>query len=133
MKSTTLVCAITVATLGFGSLSFAQGYEQRGPGGGQAQHYDQRAPMNRPGYGPGPRHFDHRDARYDRPMGARGPQFYRGGHIPMQYRNQRYMVNNWRGHHLSPPPRGQAWVQVGADYALIAIATGVIAQLVLSR
>ncbi len=27
----------------------------------------------------------------------------------------------------------QQWVQVGADYALIAIATGVIAQLVLSR
>jgi len=34
---------------------------------------------------------------------------------------------------LNAPPRGQQWVQVGSDYVLIAIATGIIAQLVLSQ
>jgi Ni/Co efflux regulator RcnB len=42
-------------------------------------------------------------------------------------------VNDWRGHHLSAPPRGHPWVQVGPDYVLAAIATGVIANLVLNQ
>ena len=107
MKSKAVICAIAAASLGFASLSFAQGYDQRG--------------------------FDHRDARKDSHYGARGPQFYRGGRIPGQYRNHQYVVTNWRAHHLYAPRRGQQWVQVGSDYVLIAIATGVIAQLVLSR
>ena len=34
---------------------------------------------------------------------------------------------------LSAPPRGYQWVQSGSDYILIAIATGIIAQLLLSH
>ena len=49
------------------------------------------------------------------------------------YRTHHYVVNDWRAHRLSPPPRGYHWVQYGADYMLVAIATGVIAQLILSR
>ena len=45
----------------------------------------------------------------------------------------RYVINNYRAYHLSAPPRGHQWVQVGADYALIAIATGLIASIVLSH
>ena len=41
------------------------------------------------------------------------------------------MVDDWQGHGLRRPPRGYHWVQIGGDYALIAIATGLIAQLVL--
>ena len=41
-------------------------------------------------------------------------------------------MNDWRGHHLNAPPRGHEWVQVGSDYVLIAIATGLIASLVLN-
>ena len=67
------------------------------------------------------------------PSGARSAQFQRGNRIPMEYRHRQYAVNDWRPHHLSAPPRGHQWVQVGTDYALIAIATGIIAQLVLSR
>jgi Ni/Co efflux regulator RcnB len=43
------------------------------------------------------------------------------------------VVNDWRGHHLSPPPRGHHWVQTGSDYVLIAIATGIIAQVLLGN
>ncbi len=95
------------------------------------------------GHGPGYRAVDDhrrgvehryvRDDRNDRHFNGHGRQFYRGGHIPNEYRGRQYVVNDWRGRHLHAPPRGQQWVQVGTDYALIAIATGVIAQLVLSN
>jgi Ni/Co efflux regulator RcnB len=52
--------------------------------------------------------------------------------VPPQYRSQHYVVNDWRGHHLSAPPRGYHWIQNGGDYLLVAIATGVIASMVLS-
>lgn len=80
------------------------------------------------------RGFDQRDARNDRHyFNGHGSQFQRGGRIPAEYRHRQYAVNDWHPHHLSAPPRGHQWVQVGTDYALIAIATGIIAQLVLSR
>ena len=140
MQSKIVISAITIAALSFGSLSFAQGFDRRGPGN-EPQRHEQRGPFQRAeDHGDrrdndhGPRGFDnHRDARNDRDFGARGPQFRRGGRIPMEYRSRQYVVNDWRGHHLHAPPRGQQWVQVGADYALIAIATGVIAQLILSH
>ena len=81
------------------------------------------------------REFDQRDGRWNerRPeYNARGPEFRRGGYIPPEYRMRAYEVD-YRQHHLSAPPRGQRWVQVGADYVLIAIATGVIANIILSR
>lgn len=73
------------------------------------------------------RGHDHR-AYYN----ARGPQFKRGGYIPREFRNQQYRVVDYRSYRLSAPPRGHQWVQVGADYVLIAIATGLIAHIVLN-
>jgi Ni/Co efflux regulator RcnB len=43
------------------------------------------------------------------------------------------VVDDWRGHHLSPPPRGYHWVHTGGDYVLVAIATGIILQLLLNN
>jgi Ni/Co efflux regulator RcnB len=43
------------------------------------------------------------------------------------------VVDDWRNHHLSAPPRGYHWVQVGGDYVLVAIATGIILQLLLNN
>ena len=70
----------------------------------------------------------------DRGRGA-GPahRFYKGERLPTQYRNHQYVIDDWRGHQLSAPPRGHRWVQVGVDYVLIAVATGVIAQVILSQ
>ena len=73
------------------------------------------------------------DAHGGRNYGARGPKYHRGGYIPQEYRSRQYVVSNWHEHRLNAPPRGQQWVQVGSDYVLIAIATGIIAQLVLSQ
>ena len=81
-----------------------------------------------PAYRPPPSHA------YRGHRGA-GPQhnWHRGSRLPRAYRTQHYVVNDWRGHRLYAPPRGHYWVQNGADYLLVAIATGVIAQMVLSN
>jgi len=134
MKSKVLVCAATLAALSFGSLSFAQDFDRRGRGA-EPQRQEQRGADQRDfrgGRDAQSRQFDQRDMRQDRRFETRGPQFHRGDRLPSQYRNQRAM-NDWQARHLHAPARGQQWVQVGADYALIAIATGVIAQLVLNR
>lgn len=52
-------------------------------------------------------------------------------HEKQDPRLHHYVVSNWRGHRLAAPQRGYHWVQVGPDYVLAAIATGVIANLVL--
>jgi Ni/Co efflux regulator RcnB len=99
------------------------------------QRYDQRYDARRD-----PRYMGSYDARDgerwrngDHYYGARGPEWRRGGHIPREYMARQYWVQDWRAHRLSPPPRGYQWVQVGGDYVLVALATGIIAQLLLSQ
>lgn len=79
------------------------------------------------------RRDDRRDARA-RNRGA-GPRhdLHRGQRLPSNYHNRQYVVDNWRSHRLSAPPRGHHWVQVGNDYVLAAIATGVIANIFLGN
>jgi Ni/Co efflux regulator RcnB len=90
--------------------------------------------------------FDNRDGQPDRrdpsqwqqrgdPGRGAGPnhEFRRGDRLPLAQRQRRYVVNDWRGHQLSEPPRGYQWVQSGGDYVLVAIATGVILQLLLNN
>lgn len=145
MKSRTFISALALGAMGFGTLSLAQGNDRRGPDNDARRPQYQRGPDRRDDRrdnredrddmrrsGP-PGYDNHRDARNDRPYGARGPQWRRGGHVPMEYRRRQYVVNDWRAHNLRRPPSGQQWVQVGADYALIAIATGVITQLILNN
>jgi Ni/Co efflux regulator RcnB len=71
----------------------------------------------------------------ERRWNGAGPEhsFRRGDRLPSRYRNHQYVVNNYREHHLRPPPRGYHWVQTGGDYVLAAIATGVIADLIINH
>jgi Ni/Co efflux regulator RcnB len=70
--------------------------------------------------------------RHDRfPDGQR--RWNRGVRLPPEYRDRQYIVSDWRGHRLSAPPRGYQWVQSGSDYLLVAIATGIITQLLMNR
>jgi len=95
-----------------------RGYQQEGRRG-----YEQHGQR---GYDRGDRHHGERGAGPDH-------RFYRGDRLPMEYRGRSYVVNDWRGHRLSAPPRGYHWVQAGSDYVLVAIGTGVILQLMLSN
>lgn len=83
-------------------------------------------------YGSPDRRDGYRTYRSDRGAGP-DHAFYRGDRLPWQYRNRSYVVDDWRGHRLSAPPRGYHWVQTGADYVLVAITTGVILQLLLGN
>jgi Ni/Co efflux regulator RcnB len=91
---------------------------------------------NGPGYqrGDGPGYQRGDGPGYDGRRGA-GPDhsFYRGGRLPPEYRSHYYVVDDWHGHHLGAPPRGYHWIQTGSDYVLVAIATGLIAQILLSN
>ncbi|HEY9096915.1 MAG TPA: RcnB family protein, partial [Hydrogenophaga sp.] len=72
------------------------------------------------------RHYGHH--HYSGPRyyyNARGPEFVRGRYLPPGLRTHQYVIANPRHHHLSPPPRGHHWVQVGGDYVLVAIASGI--------
>jgi len=78
---------------------------------------------------------DFRDGRHVDRSGFPTPhaEWRRGGRVPTEYRGRNYVVNDWRGHHLNAPPRGYQWVGVGGDYVLAALATGLIAQIIVGQ
>jgi len=84
------------------------------------------------------RQDDRRDDMRGRRQGGQrgaGPDhaYYRGERLPDYYRGRQYVVDDWRGHGLHEPPRGYHWVQTGGDYVLVAIATGIIFELLLNQ
>jgi nickel/cobalt homeostasis protein len=97
--------------------------QDRGPGGDQGRQ--ERGPQSRAPEG-------RQEARQDQRHEQRS-DFRKGQALDRQYRQHRYVVEDWRGHKLSRPPRGHHWVQVGDRYVLVAVATGVIASIILSH
>ncbi len=63
--------------------------------------------------------------------GAGGHQWHNGDHIGPNDWNGGAQVD-WRSHHLRHPPRGYEWRQVNGQYVLAAVATGVIASIILN-
>jgi Ni/Co efflux regulator RcnB len=99
-----------------------QTFAQEGPGG--PDRHDDRGARHA---GPG------RDAPHDMdaaPVPHR--DWHRGDRLPADYRDHNYVVDDWRDDGLQPPPRGYHWVSVNGDYILVAVATGVIANILLS-
>lgn len=140
MKSNAVVCAIAAMSIMVSEFALAQAstYEaqldaerdarallngqqdRRSSRAGQADRFPNQG---RPG---NDQRRDERDAGPER-------QFHRGDRLPPQYHHRNYVVNDWRGHRLSAPPHGYHWVQVGSDYVLVAITTGIILQLMLNN
>lgn len=81
------------------------------------------------------RNYGYRDGGYRGQGRGVGPNhaWYRGDRLPYEYRHRQYVVDDWRGHHLYAPPRGYQWVQSGGDYLLVAVATGIIASILLNQ
>lgn len=138
--STAIALLLTVGS----SVAFAQNHghdhrdnerhgNDRGP---QSQQHQRPDHHNYKDHGRNDRQ-DYRARGNDRGHSARGAgprhDMRRGGRIANEYRGNQYVVNDWRGHHLSAPPRGSHWVQTGGDYVLVAVATGIIAQILLSN
>jgi Ni/Co efflux regulator RcnB len=54
----------------------------------------------------------------------------RGGYVPPPYR--RFYVQDWRYYGLRPPPPGYRWVYADGNFVLMALATGLIADVILN-
>jgi len=126
MKFKPGLCVVMALTLASANVAFAQGKGERGDRGGKgADKRVERQDVGRRG----PSSWANN--RHEVPREY--PRFNRGDRLPMQYRDRQYVVDDWRGHQLRQPPRGYHWVQSGGDYLLVAIATGIIADLLLNR
>jgi len=111
-----------------------------GPAQRQMPHQNSQRPQQAPGQA---RHNDfdrappHAMPPYQAQPNQRGAgpnhAFHRGARLPAEYRSRQYVVSDWRGHRLSPPPRGYHWVQSGSDYLLVAVSTGIILQILLNN
>ncbi|WP_250527886.1 RcnB family protein [Caballeronia sp. GAWG2-1] len=140
MKQNRIVAALLCATL---SLAAGASFAQQGPGGPDQNHgggpgQKHGGPQNhggpgQPGHGPAnyghdaPRPPEHAD------NGPRHSDWQKGQHLSQDYRDHQYVVDNYHEHGLRQPPRGYQWVGVGGDYLLVAVASGIIAQVVLSQ
>ena len=146
MKSTLIASALIALTMSASGSAFAQrgdhGYDRDGRNGqayGQdhrrydndRRDNDRRYDNDRRDNG---RYYDARQFhRDDRRGGGPRHDLRRGQRLDREYRDSRYVVTDWRARHLSAPPRGHHWVRAGNDYVLAAIATGLIAQVLLSN
>jgi Ni/Co efflux regulator RcnB len=157
MKSTAIACAIAAGALGFGSLSHAQSFERdhrdtrQGwqasqqppvvPEAGHRQRGDYRQQEQYRQRDQYRQHDQYRQQDQYRQYGQQGEwtarthRFQRGDQVPYQFRQRQYYVNDWRAHRgLYAPPYGYQWVQADSgDYLLMALATGLIANLLLNQ
>jgi Ni/Co efflux regulator RcnB len=100
-----ITAAATVALLA-GSMGSALAQPRHDYG----RHDDHRGPE---------RHYVHHDWR-------------KGGRIAHNDWNRGHRVD-WRARHLHQPPRGYEWREVDGSYVMAAVATGVIASIILSH
>ena len=107
-----------IAPLLFAAIfSAGDGLQQRGAGTAQAELRTEQAQAH--------------SAHY-RSVETNG-ELRRGERLPARYQAHQHVIEDWRALRLSKPPRGHQWVQAGGSYALVAIATGRVAQLMLGR
>ena len=159
MKTSAIVCAVLAGSLGFSTIASAAPGDRRDRGDRAEQRQDRREARQDRREARLERRDDRRDDRrvdrawnqgyragvqqpryvytppprvvYSQPSyRSHAPRFHRGGYLPHEYRQRGYYVSNWHAHRgLYAPPHGHQWVQVGSDFLLVAIATGLIANL----
>ncbi|MCP1651568.1 RcnB family protein [Pseudomonas sp. GD04087] len=137
-KSVALICAALM--LGSPLASFAQpgpgpdnGPNRQDNRGPQQQHYQQpqRPPQGGHKQQNHPGQYEahaYRNPSYRPQAGMPVPHrdWRRGVVVEPVYRGDRYWVTDWHARHLYAPPRDHRWLYVNGDYILVAIASGVI-------
>lgn len=150
-----LVFAVTAACLSAGAAqaqSYDNRYDQRAQHGyrydgdrGDRSRYDGRYDGRRDGRHDGYRdsryesrrdgRYDSRDYRYRDNHGYQVSQrhhFRRGDRLTREH-GRYYVVQDWRRHRgMYAPQRGYQWVEMNGEFALVAIATGLIAHVLLN-
>jgi Ni/Co efflux regulator RcnB len=150
MHTKSIVCALAALSVGFSGLTFAQ--QDKDVRADQAAREQQRGTEQPRDHGRAqqPQRAAERargeDGRRDEPQqrgehrsdsnwreGGDRHHFNRGDRLPSEYRSRQYVVDDWRDHRLSAPPRGYHWVQADGDFLLVAITTGIIASILLNQ
>ncbi|MGV3654926.1 MAG: RcnB family protein [Noviherbaspirillum sp.] len=128
MQRKTLFSLAIAMLLTAGGSAWAQQGQGRYDDHGRGQHAQPR--HGSPGW---QAHDPYRGDERRHPGRGAGPRhdMVKGARLPAEYRGRHYVVNDWRRHHLSAPPRGHRWIQAGSDYVLVANATNLIVRLVL--
>ena len=96
----------------------------------QAYRHDGRYDARDRAYEQGRRDQARYENRQDRREYRRG---VRGQRLDARYRGNGYYVSDWRRHGLRAPPRGYRWQKVDNQYVLAAVATGLIASVILAN
>lgn len=140
-----IAASLSILMLAASTITFADppqpppGWGEHGWGGyhaGPDQRYERFEHFHhgwRPD-GPPPRvienryYYDAPPPRYERVY-----VFQPGDRLPPEYYNERYYVHNWYDYQLPPPPPQHRWAYVDGRYVLVAVATGIIAQILLSH
>jgi Ni/Co efflux regulator RcnB len=76
-------------------------------------------------------HDDHHDDPHGNPHYVRHDDWRKGSHINHDDWNRGQQID-YRHYHLNAPPRGYQWRQVDGNYVLAAVATGVIASVIVA-
>ncbi|WP_110649645.1 RcnB family protein [Salinicola peritrichatus] len=118
MKRRILTTSLLIAALG------VTGLAQADPGHGHGH-----------GHGNGNKHGNaHHQGGHDYQGHDSHRNWHKGGHIDSRYyRDDRYWVRDWHARHLPEPPHGHRWIRIDGDYVLAAVATGVIAAVILGH
>ncbi len=134
-SSKSLASALLVIAVAMPALSMAQDRDDH--------HDDRRAEQSHDARGVEQRHDDrgveqrHDDRGVEQRHEDRGAgpdhKWHKGDRIPAEYRDKHHEVADWKAHNLRQPPRGYHWVNVNGDYVLAAVATGVIADMLLNQ
>lgn len=131
MKTKIIARLLIVSLLGLPVAVFAQGHDDGHHGGGPSHGDQGHGGGHPPSHGRGPAFHEASSGRDGGPVPHN--DWHRGERLPAEYRDRNYVVDNWHDHGLQAPPRGYQWVGVNGDYVLAAVATGVIASVLLSE
>lgn len=138
MLNRKLLCASVVAalaSLGVSAHAQDRDWDHHDRNGGYNNGYDRydhrdgRA-MDQRGYDRDGRWAERRDHDARRMGGPERHHWRRGERLPDEYRHGGYV--DWRSHRLHAPPRGYQWVEVDGDYVLVALASGIVADLIIN-
>ncbi|SFJ15095.1 RcnB family protein [Caulobacter sp. UNC279MFTsu5.1] len=122
---TTLAATLLAGTALSGTaMAAGQRYDDRGR---YDQRYDDRHDRREAAH-------ERRDYRHERRDERREyRRWQRGQRLDARYRDHRYYVSDWRRHGLRAPPRGYRWQRVDDSYILAAVATGLIASVIIAN
>jgi Ni/Co efflux regulator RcnB len=126
----TTLAATLLAGTALSGTAMAAGQRYDGNGGRYDQRHDARGDRydrgERDAYRDGRRDGRHDDRRDHR-------RWERGQRLDARYRDNRYYVSDYRRHGLRAPPRGYRWQRVDDNYVLAAVATGLIASVIIAN